>query len=108
MLSLRLLSGCRQSSYAGELSPEERGLLRSQELTEMRDHQAAAPKELSPEERGLLRSQDLTQMRDRQAAAQPPPQTPPSPQQPLRASTATSAGLWPEGFTQVRISSVTP
>jgi len=106
MLLPRLLSGCRQSSYAGELSPEERGLLRSQELTEMRDRQAAAPKELSPEEHGLLRSQDLTEMRNRQAAAQPLPQVPPPPSQ--RASTATTGGLWPEGFTQVRVSSVTP
>ncbi|EIE19055.1 hypothetical protein COCSUDRAFT_67951 [Coccomyxa subellipsoidea C-169] len=55
--------------------------------------------DLSPEERGLMRSQELTEMRDRQAEQppqQPPPQLPPQ----LPRGAASGGVQWPEGFTQ--------
>ena len=60
--------------------------------------------DLSPEERGLMRSQELTELRDRQAQQAAKPTAHPPPQPPLtapaRPATA-GGGLMPEGFTQV-------
>lgn len=73
---------CRPPNYEGEMSYEERGLLRSYELNELRDRLA------------------------KEAAMQPPSQPPSQlPQQPAPAPTrlATAGGglAMPEGFTQV-------
>lgn len=75
-------SVCRPPNYEGEMSYEERGLLRSYELNELRDRLA------------------------KEAAMQPPSQPPSQlPQQPAPAPTrlATPGGglAMPEGFTQV-------
>lgn len=73
---------CRPPNYEGEMSYEERGLLRSYELNELRDRLA------------------------KEVAMQPPSQPPSQPPQqpappPTRLATAGGGLAMPEGFTQV-------